>query len=246
MRDGNVVRLHPGVRSLAASGVSLAVTTVLLAAVGALLGPGSLPAAGPLPAGPAPAAAPDTTDLADGSYARMTALLERTIFKVDVLRLEMRVGEGTAGRLREVATAPGPRPALRDSAARLVLGASRARVRVRFVRDVGLDRFLEGVRENLRPALEAGWIEERTHRLVSDSLPVWYLPLEGRGVKDGDEMVYDIRGDTLRTTFRGREGKFLLDQIDVGPERVRAVLASYLAPGSDFREDLLDSLFASR
>lgn len=231
-----------------------AAAPVALLVAGVLLLPASLPppgdpvrADGP-PAGPPseaalPAARPDTTDLADGPFSRMTALLERTIFKVDVLRLEMRFGEETAERLREVVTAPGRREVLADSAARVALGAPRARVRVRFVRDVGLERFLDGIRENLRPALEAGWMEEATYRLISDSLPVWYRPLEGRGVKEGDEMVYDIRGDTLRTTFRGRDREVLLDQTDVGPERTRAVLASYLAPGSDFREELLDSLF---
>jgi hypothetical protein len=34
-----------------------------------------------------------------------------------------------------------------------------------------------------------------------------------------------------------------LDQVDIGPERRLAVLGSYFAPESDFREGLVRSLF---
>jgi hypothetical protein len=56
-------------------------------------------------------------------------------------------------------------------------------------------------------------------------------------------MRYRIRGDTLRTQFLSLEGKLLMDQTDVGPERRRSVLGSYFVRKSDFREGLIKSLF---
>ena len=76
---------------------------------------------------------------------------------------------------------------------------------------------------------------------AAGNLPRWYAFLEGRGVLEGDRLVYRIRGDTLHSGYRSPSGEWLLRQTDVGPERRRAVLGSYLVEGSSFRERLLDS-----
>lgn len=188
----------------------------------------------------------DTTDLGTGPYARMHMLLEKTLFKVDVLTLDVRFGlretsrieallgdgKGTAGEL------------LRDSVASVALDARDVWALIEFQRNVGLDQFLDGITDNLRQATKAGVITVQNYRSISTDLPRWYAFLEQRGIHRGDRMYYRIRNDSLHTVYLGSDGETLLDQIDVGPERRLSVLGGYFAPGSVFRDKLVDSLLS--
>lgn len=208
-----------------------------------------------VPAGPLRAQAPrpespdvapvDTAGLGHGPNARMHMLLEKTLFQVDVLTLDVRLGSEETGRIEALLS--GDRPSgdrLRDAVATVALEARDAWARIEFQRDVSLDQFLDGVRDNLRKATRAGVIEPRAFRGISDDLPRWYAFLEERGIHAGDRMYYRIRGDSLHTVYLAADGETLLDQVDVGPERRLSVLGGYFAPGSDFREKLVGSLLS--
>lgn len=189
----------------------------------------------------------DTTGLARGPYAQASMLLEKTLFKVDVLGLELRFDPATRDRLRSAA-ADGRegRNDERDQAlADAATHASGAWARIRFHRDIRLGQFVDAARESLAEARKAGYIDTVAESQIGRSLPHWYAFLAERKIRKGDEMHYRIRGDTLRTVYVGRDGDVLLDQLDVGPERVGSVLGGYFASGSDFREGLLRSLEAS-
>lgn len=194
----------------------------------------------PLMAQPSPL---DTTSLGQSDYSTMSALLEKTIFQVDVLTLDLRFGPETAGRLRDLVAGRAYSSPLADSVAAVALDARDVWARLRFKRDVGLNQFLGGVRDNLKHAREAGIIDSTTYEMVSEALPRWYGFLSARGIHKGDEMLYRIRGDTLRTVYRTVEGEISLDQVDVGPERRLSVTGGYFAPKSDFRKNLIKSLF---
>jgi len=188
----------------------------------------------------------DTTGLGSGPAARMHMLLERTIFKVDVLTLEVRFGTATAARIERLLASPGGREGLADSVANAVLAADDALARLEFQRHVRLDQFLDGIRDNLRLATRAGILSPAEFRSISSDLPDWYAFLSERGIRSGDRMHQRVRSDTLRTVYVGAEGDLLLDQVDVGPERRLAVLGGYFAPGSDFREGLVASVLDVR
>ncbi|MFO7894821.1 MAG: hypothetical protein R6U63_13885 [Longimicrobiales bacterium] len=183
----------------------------------------------------------DTAGLADGPHARACMLMERTVFRVDVLTVELRLGPHTAERVRGLVARDAPR----DSIARVAMRSRNAYVRIEFVRDVGMDRFIEGIRTDLRRVADAGVIDPETFEGVSRRLPEWYGFLEGRGVREGDELLYRVRGDTLHSGYRSASGEMLLRQTDVGRERRLAVLGSYLVKGSSFREGLLGSLLGN-
>lgn len=188
----------------------------------------------------------DTAGLADGPYSRMSMLLEKTLFRVDVLTLELRFGHSTAAALQAALSNQGSRDATYDAVAGAALGATDVWARIRFERDISFKQFLDAARDNLQGALEAGLIDRQGFSDVSDGLPLWYAFLEDRRVRTGDEMHYRIRGDTLRTVYVGFDGEVLLDQIDIGPERRLSVLGGYFAPGSEFRRPLIHSFLFGR
>ena len=197
----------------------------------------------PLRAQPAPV---DTIDLGTGPHARMHMLLEKTLFKVDVLTLDVRFGLRETTRI-EALLGGGEGVAsemMRDSVASVALDARDVWALIEFRRNVRLDQFLDGVRDNLRVATKAGVITVRTYRSISTDLPSWYAFLEQRGIHKGDRMYYRIRSDSLHTVYLDSDGGTLLDQVDVGPERRLSVLGGYFAPGSVFRDKLVDSLLS--
>jgi hypothetical protein len=186
---------------------------------------------------------PDTLGLGESRYATMRMLFEKTIFKVDVLTLEVRFGPETAARLQALAEGRRRTSALADSIAAVALEADDAFIRLHFERNVSLDQFLNGVRGNTRAARDAGIITPEQYDDLTASLPMWYDFLAERGIKDGDEMLYRIRGDSLYTMYRTVEGDVPLNQVDVGDFRRRSVLGGYFAPRSEFRAKLIESLF---
>ncbi len=185
----------------------------------------------------------DTASVGREPYAAMHTLLEKTIFKVDVLTLDVRFGSETAHRLERLVKSGRYSDSLADSIASVAIDARDAWARLRFKRGISLDQFLNGIRDNLTRALRAGIIDSASYATISEDLPVWYHFLADDGISKGDEMLYRIRGDTLHTAYRTAAGKVLLEQTDTGAERRLSLLGGYFAPKSDFRKGLIKSLF---
>ncbi len=186
---------------------------------------------------------PGPPEVQGAAPVTMRMLLEVTIFRIDVLTLELRI-DGPAGEdIRSLAEDRERSETVADSVADLAADARHAYARLDFLRGISLDRFLDEVRRNAVRAAEAGYISEETGAFIGRSLPEWYAFLEGRGIEEGDRMEYFIEGDTLTVHYLSPSDSLLMSTTDVGPERRRSVLGGYFARGSDFREGLLDSLF---
>ncbi|MFO7652404.1 MAG: hypothetical protein R6X25_01125 [Candidatus Krumholzibacteriia bacterium] len=202
------------------------------------------------------------------------AVLERTIFRVDVVALELWLGPATVRELRQhltMAESAGaraladpctdprdsladPRMAprtnsrdprtvpLADALAGAVAGSQDARAQLVFRRAVGLERFLDEVIGDMRRAVRSGLLDAAAFDTVAAGLPVWLAPLRAQDIAAGDRFTYTIAGDTLRTIFQRRGGDVVIDQTDIGPAHRRSLLASFVAPGAGFRDDLLENL----
>jgi hypothetical protein len=59
-------------------------------------------------------------------------------------------------------------------------------------------------------------------------------------------VLYEVKPGALRTVAVTRGGKVLVDRVDKAQDIPRLVLASYFAPGTDYRTLLLESLLARR
>ncbi len=173
----------------------------------------------------------------------MHTLLEKTIFKVDVLTLEVRLGAEDTRRIEALAAGRDDWKALANSIAEVAIYSEDAWARIEFKRGVSLGQFLDGVDDNLRRARDAGIIDEADYELISRGLPRWFSFLDERRIFKNDRIEYRIVGDTLRTQYWSADGRLLLDQTDVGPERRLAVLGSYFVRKSDFRDGLIKSVF---
>lgn len=172
----------------------------------------------------------------------LDALLEKTLFQVDVIALDLWLGPATAGEVRRLGAASDLADTPGDSLAAALAASRDARSRMVFQRNVGLDRFLDGVIADMRRACEAGLLDQESFQAVSTGLPVWLAPLRADGLREGDRILHRIAGDTLQTVVQRRDGAVVLDQIDVGAEHRRALLGSLVAPGGGFTDQLLDQL----
>jgi len=192
----------------------------------------------------APDGIPQLGTLPERASGTLGMKLEKTIFRVDVLTLDVRVDPATATDIDSLVRGTS---AYDEAAAARIAGraleAAEAVAEIEFLRSVSLDEFLGGVRGDMRKAVDAGWLEPAGYRSVSEGLPEWFGFLRERRIREGDRISYHVRGDTLRTVYADSAGEVLLDQTDVGRQNVLALLGAWLAPGSSFREDLIRSLW---
>jgi hypothetical protein len=185
----------------------------------------------------------DADGLGRGRYGRMHMLYEKTFLNIDVLSVDIRFGPDTADAFRALAEGRPGSPELTDRIAVLASRAEDVYVEIRFKRDVSLHDFVAAVRKSLERPRRAGMIEEDDYQNISRNLPHWYGFLEEQGVKSGDRILYRARASSLRTVYVDRDGRVRLDQTDQGAGPRLALLGSYFAPGSSFRNTLVASLF---
>ena len=181
---------------------------------------------------------------AQGPYSAMHMLLEKTVFNVDVLTVEVRLGGQVHRRLADTI---GPNKQyseqLGERLARVVLDADDALVEVSYLRDVSFEQWMEGVVENLEHAETAKLITTEIRQRVQERVPVAFAAIKGRGYERGDRLLYRVRADSVRMVVVGEKGTIYVDTTDVGKDAPRVVMASYFAPRSEFRQPLLRSLF---
>lgn len=174
--------------------------------------------------------------------SHMHALMQKTLLKVDVLTVDICFDEPTARRFVAIAGQGRLRGAAADSITRAALTGRLALARVAFLRDITVRDFLQGVDEDLRNAVDAGVLADSVYRTVTAGLPAWYAPLQRRGIRTGDVLVYEMQSNAVRTIYRNREGRTLLERTDTGRAKRNSPLAAWLAPGSPVRDELLRSM----
>jgi len=67
--------------------------------------------------------------------------------------------------------------------------------------------------------------------------------LAADGVRDGDRLEHQVRGDTVTTRYTDVAGAVRIDEVRVGSGHRRALLGSLFGPRSGFRKGLLDLVF---
>jgi len=163
-------------------------------------------------------------------------------FSIDVLSLEVRFGSEVAEKVKSLVQNGDEPSKFADSIADTAIHAQDAFVHIRFLRDISLNRFIQEARDNTKLVREAGIIDNSGYEHIRKNLPIWYASLANRGIREGDEMFYRIRGESLRTVYRGVDGTIYVDQEHEERLFPVAVLGGYFVPKSKFRKGLLQSL----
>jgi hypothetical protein len=174
----------------------------------------------------------------------MHMLLEKTIFNVDVLTVDVRVGKQVHRRLVDViGTNKQYSEMLGERLAKVALDADDALLEVGYLRDISFKQWMEGVIENLDRAEAGKLITKEVRQRVQARVPVAFAAIKERGYERGDRLLYRVRADSVRMVVVSETGKIYVDTTDVDKNAPRVVMASYFAPKGDFREPLLRSLF---
>lgn len=198
--------------------------------------------------GPLFAIAPVSTALAQEDppvcCTHFDYVLEKTIFKVDAVRLDLTIRGDTPERVEQLVTGRVDPRAWSDSIAALYLGADQALVRMTFLRSFGLNRFLDANRDVMERLFEAGWITEVELRELDLENRARFEGLAVDGIRDGDVIEHEVRGDTVTTRYTDVTGTVRIDGFLVGSKERRVLLGSLFGPESDFRQGLLDLVFS--
>ena len=197
-----------------------------------------------LPGTGSPPAASALDDMPIVPHGRMTALLEKTLFKVDVVAAEIRVDAATAAKLGNLVAGQKYSEGLADQVSRAVLAAPDVWIRMEFKRGIKQKQYLKGIEANMKRALDAAWISPEHFDDVVAHLPEWYVFLAERGIQDGDTMEYRLRGDTTQYRFTAADGKVLLEMDETDTRSRYGILGGYFAPKAEFRKRLVRSLLS--
>ncbi len=185
----------------------------------------------------------ESKELAQGAYAYMHMLLQKTFLRINVATIEVRIDKPTQTKLSGLATGKTFSDGLANQLTNAVIGAERGVVQMKFKRDVSLDRWLGVVRENLEQTRKAGLIDAGLEKRVMQGLPDSFAALKSRGYEKHDRLIYEVAPGMVRTVVVSGAGQVLVDRTDQDLGVRKVVLCSYFAPGSDFRDPLLRSLF---
>lgn len=186
----------------------------------------------------------DTSGLASGPFSTMDAKVERTFLGVDVARVLLRVDEPTRRQLEGLIRQSPRSTAQKDQVARTAARGENAFARLIFLRNVSVSEFLHDGQRDLQHAARARMLDPQSYQVASQAFAHAFLFLRSRGFRKGDQLLYRVRPESLRTVLVSATGQVLMDKLDRGAAFPRALMASYFAPGSTLRELLLRSLYA--
>jgi hypothetical protein len=205
----------------------------------------TLAATGVLAAGTACTGAPGTNAVPDpnpGCCQELTTIYEASIFKVNVMRIGVRVEAETAAAVRGMISKAPQSAQLEDEVARHYQAAQAATVEVEFLMAMSGETFITNTIKSLRGLVGDGELTAEAAERLSGEARARFSFLAAAGVRTADRIRYDVVADTVMTTYMRGE-QLLMHDRQVGSFHRDALLASYFAPSSDFRRGLLDQVF---
>jgi hypothetical protein len=186
----------------------------------------------------------DAPDLARGPYSGMHMILEKTFLNLDVAEIEVRTSPRVQAALSRAAAGKPYSEALEGQLAKVALEADHLVIQIKFLRDASFSRWLDAAQESVAKVARSGLVPADECKRVGSSLGGWFKAFENDGFHKGDRFLYEVRPGTLRTVAVTAGGKTVVDRTDRGEYSTRVLLATYFAPGTDYRTPLLKSLLA--
>lgn len=176
-------------------------------------------------------------------FAQLDFLLERTLLKIDVVRLRLDVDQETALGVAAIVDAGDRSRNREDAVAALYIETRQADISLEFKMDLSFNRFIDSAADNSKRLVKAGVVEPPVAARLVDERRERFAFLADTGIREGDLFLYTLRGDTVSTRFIDAEGHTRLDFVRIGPEFCHALMGTYFVPGSNFRDGLMDLVF---
>jgi hypothetical protein len=181
-----------------------------------------------------------------GCCARLDYRLEKTFLKVDVLQLTLVVDDATAAGVDSMIAGRERSDHVERVVVSNFLGARSADITLAFLRSITYDQFIDSARKTSQKVADAGLIERESAERIHQDTARRFAFLKETGIRKGDHLFYALRGDSIATRYIDADGQTRLRDVRVGPERRLALLGSYFAPNTTFRDGLLDLIFSGR
>lgn len=169
-----------------------------------------------------------------GGGTTLEMKLEATFLRLDVARVALQLPGLQAAALDSARRVGGA-----GAVARRAMAADSVAIRMEFLRGVGTGRLVDAIRQNLEAARDAGWLSASALDSIWPGLERDYRRLGSRGVREGDVLWHHVGSRTARSELRSARGRRLWAIHREGVVHRRGLLASFLAPGTDFREGLV-------
>jgi hypothetical protein len=182
----------------------------------------------------------------EGRDSIMRTKFEVTFMKIDVADIEVRLTSRTAAGLAKHLEGEKPSDDVIAAIAEEVLEADTLMIRMNYLRDGDFDKLRRGFQRNLEDALKSDSIDEPEFETMWTELQQELSPLEGRGVKKGEDLVFRVEGTAMWIVILAVEGETLLSIARNGSEWARGVKGSFLGRESRFHKGLVRSLFEDR
>jgi len=176
-------------------------------------------------------------------YARLDYLLERTIFKVDVIRLTIVVDRQTAAAVASIVSGNRRTDELEDAVAARYMETLHADIALEFQMSIGYGHFIGGIRETSELLAGLDLIDAASAERIDRDMDIRFSFLREEGIREGDRLSYTVRGDSVQTSYVDVDGNTLLDDVVVGQEWRMWTLGSYFARKTNFHDGLLDLIF---
>lgn len=177
-----------------------------------------------------------------GCCRELHYLYETTILQIDVMRLRVQVDDATAVALAAAVRGAPRSPALEREVARQYQAAREATLDMEFLQGVSGEAFLEHTLKALRELVRDGAVTEADADTLSREVSERFAFLVAAKVRPGDRLQYQVRADTVWTTYTRGDTVLKIDR-HAGRRFRDYILATNFAPSSDFRRGLLDQVF---
>ena len=91
--------------------------------------------------------------------------------------------------------------------------------------------------------MRAGILSDEEFQRLDAENDVRFQVLAEDGIRDGDRIEHQVRGDTVTTRYIDVAGTVRIEEMRIGPEQRRVLMGSLFGPESGFRKGLLDQVF---
>ncbi len=167
---------------------------------------------------------------------------EASIFKLDVMRIRVRVDEATAEAVRSLVHSR-PRSADLDGAvAARFMAAQAATAVTEFLMGMSGETFIANTIKSMDGMARDGRVTDGEAQALGRDVRSRFGFLSDTGVRPTDRLHYDLVGDTVTTRYLRADTVLMRDR-QVGALHRTVLLSSYFTPSSEFRRGLLDEAF---